>query len=49
MSESEAWTSIQTDGWRVPLVPMAGVATASGSIPGKLDKKGDLGREGGKE
>ena len=42
-SEPEAWTAIRTDGWRIPPVPMAGVATASGGVPGEFDKKGDPG------
>ena len=45
MSEPEAWTSIRTDGWRILPAPAAGVAMASGGIPGELDQKGDPGRE----
>ena len=45
MSEPEAWTSIRTDGWRIPPIPAAGVATASGGVAGELDEKGDPGRE----
>ena len=45
MSEPEAWKSIRTDGWRILPAPAAGVATASGGIPGELDQKGDPGRE----
>ena len=45
MSEPEAWMSIRTDGWRIPPVPAAGIAMASGGVAGELDEKGDPGRE----
>ncbi|KAI4992414.1 hypothetical protein ZWY2020_051831 [Hordeum vulgare] len=37
----ETWTSIWTNGWRIPLVPVAGVTTASGGVPIELDQKVD--------
>ena len=41
MSEPEAWMLIWTEGWRIPPIPMTGVATASGGAPAELDERGD--------
>ena len=41
MLDRGAWTSSRMEGWWIPPIPMAGVAAASGGVPGELDQKED--------
>ncbi|KAM3296529.1 hypothetical protein ACQJBY_038719 [Aegilops geniculata] len=40
MSEPVVWTPIRIEGWRIPLIPAARVATVSGGTPASWTRKG---------